>query len=235
VKWARTHLALQIIQIMTKHDCSVSVAAFLFVFSPALLAGPAFAENRELVASKSVTATASPFEKGAHEIEFRAGVFGSPWAEGTAKRPDMAFAIGEMRAGWMLSDPRGHGFFRGNWEFVLAVFGGSIFDGPGNMLVGSEMLLRYNFIQPSSRLVPFVQIGGGGVYSDAADNDSIQHLIGTDLSFILEGEIGLRCKLNERCAIQCSIDYRHISNAGLARHNAGVNALGGLIGVSYFY
>jgi len=80
-----------------------------------------------------------------------------------------------------------------------------------------------------------MQIGGGGVYSDAANDDPIQHLIGSDLSFILEGEIGLRWKLNERSAIHCGLDYRHISNAGLARHNAGVNALGGLIGLSIFY
>jgi hypothetical protein len=182
-----------------------------------------------------VSITEFPFEKGAHEIEFGIGVFGSPWAEGTAKRPDMAFAIGELRAGWMLSDPRGDGLLRGNWEFVLDVFGGDIFDGPGDYLIGVEMLLRYNFVQPDSRLIPFIQIGGGGVYSDAANDDTIQHLIGTDFSFILEGEIGLRCKLNERCAISCGIDYRHISNAGLASHNAGLNALGGLIGISFFY
>ena len=115
------------------------------------------------------------------------------------------------------------------------MFGGGIFDGPGDFLIGAEMLLRYNFVQPGSRLVPFMQIGGGGVYSDAADDDSVQHLIGTDLSFILEGGIGLRWKLNARCAIHCALDYRHISNAGLARHNAGVNALGGLIGLSIFY
>jgi lipid A 3-O-deacylase len=220
---------------MTKLAYAASIVALLFVSSPNLSAGSGLVQPSERGSVKSMCTTAFPFEKGAHEIEFGIGVFGSPWAEDTAKRPDMAFAIGELRAGWMLSDPHGDGFLRGNWEFVLDVFGGGIFDGPGDVLVGAEMLLRYNFIQPGSRLVPFIHIGGGGVCSDAADDDPIQHLIGTDFSFILEGEIGLRWKLNERCAISCGIDYRHISNAGLASHNAGLNALGGLIGISIFY
>jgi len=214
---------------MSKLKCFVLIAASVLATATALHAGAPSPEG------KAVCTTEFPFTKGAHEIEFGVGAFGSPWSEGTAKRPDMAFAIAELRFGWMLSDPRGDGFFRGNWEFLLTAFGGGVFDGPGDVLIGAEMLLRYNFVQPGSRLVPFIHIGGGGVYSDAANDDPIQHLIGTDLSFILEGEIGLRCKLNERCAINCGIDYRHISNAGLAHHNAGVNALGGMIGVSVFY
>lgn len=220
---------------MTKLDCCILVAASIFGTTSKIHAGPGLAEDRRPAASKLVYSTEFPFADGVHEIELGFGVFGSPWSEGTAKRPDMAFAIGEVRAGWMLSDPRGDGFLRGNWEFLLTAFGGGIFDGPGDILIGAEMLLRYNFVQPGSRLIPFIQIGGGGVYSDAAGDDSIQHLIGTDLSFVLEGEIGLRYKLNERCAIHCGLDYQHISNAGLARHNAGVNALGGLIGLSIFY
>jgi lipid A 3-O-deacylase len=220
---------------MTKLASAAFLITLLFVSSSNLSAGPGLARQSERGSAKSMCTTAFPFEKGAHEIEFGIGVFGSPWSEGTAKRPDMAFAIGELRAGWMLTDVRGDGVFRGNWEFVFDVFGAGIFDGPGDVLVGAEVLLRYNFIQPGSRLVPFIQIGGGGVYSDASDDDAIQHLIGSDLSFILEGEIGLRWKVRERCAIHCGIDYRHISNAGLAHHNAGVNALGGLIGLSIFY
>jgi hypothetical protein len=214
---------------MSKLRFWVLIVVVVFATATSIRAGSAPA------ASKGVCETEFPFEKGVHEMEFGIGVFGSPWADGSAKRPDMAFAIGEVRAGWMLGDPRGDGFFRGNWEFLLTAFGGGIFDGPGDVLFGAEMPLRYNFVQPGSRLVPFVQFGGGGVYSDAADDDSIQHLIGTDVSFILEGGIGLRWMLNQRCAISCGIDYRHISNDGLARHNAGVNALGGMIGLSIFY
>jgi hypothetical protein len=214
---------------MSKLQCSVLIVASVVATATAIHAGSPSTE------SKGVCKTEFPFEKGAHEFELDVGAFGSPWAEGDAKRPDMAFAIGELRSGWMLTDPRGDGFLRGNWEFLLTAFGGGVFDGPGDVLIGAEMLLRYNFVQPGARLVPFIHAGGGGVYSDAANDDRIQHLIGTDFSFILEGEIGLRWKLNERCAISCGLDYRHISNAGLSHHNAGVNALGGVIGISVFY
>jgi hypothetical protein len=217
---------------MTKRAYVTLIVALLFVSSPSLRAGSELAQPHERDSAKSMCNTAFPFEKGAHEIEFGVGVFGSPWAEGTAKRPDMAFAIGELRAGWMLSDPRGDGFLRGNWEFVLDVFGGGIFDGPGDYLIGAEMLLRYNFVQPGSRLIPFIQIGGGGVYSDAANDDTIQHLIGTDFPFILEGEIGL-LQAQRTLRDFLRIDYRQYLECG-PRHNAGLNALGGLIGISFF-
>lgn len=176
-----------------------------------------------------------PFVKGARELELGLGAFWSVGTTGDAKRPDMSFGLAQVSHGWMLSDVRGSGALRGNFEFLLGVFGGSIWDGPGDGLIGSNLLLRYNFVQSGAVVVPFVQIGGGGVYSDAAKDDKVQQLIGSEMSFNLEGAIGVRWMLSNRCAVSLRAEYRHLSNANLADRNSGLNVIGGVLGVSWFF
>jgi hypothetical protein len=169
------------------------------------------------------------------EVEISGGAFGSIGTKGTPKRPDVGYAIGEIRAGWMVTTPSGDGFLRGNLEILAGVFGGGIFCGPGDGLVGADLYFRYNFVQPESKIVPFIQVGGGGVYSDAANDDPVQRNIGSDWSFVLEAEIGIRYHLKKNLAITTGVEYRHISNASTADRNQGLNSLGGLIGISLFY
>jgi lipid A 3-O-deacylase len=184
---------------------------------------------------KEVVVDEFPYTKGTVEVEINGGAFGSIGTHGTAKRPDTGYAIAELRVGCMLTTASGDGFFRGNLELIGEVFGGPIFHGPGDGLVGVDIFLRYNFVQPDSRIVPFIQIGGGGVYSDAADDDLIQRNIGSDFSFNLVAEIGVRYHLSRNLAITTGVEYRHISNASLADRNQGLNSLGGVIGVSMFF
>lgn len=176
-----------------------------------------------------------PYKKGAWEIGLNGGAFGSISTHGTAVRPDMGYAIGELRAGLMLSDIHGDGIFRGNWEFLGEAFGGGIFSGPGDVLVGLDIYLRYNFVQPQSRIVPYIQVGGGGLYSDAAHDDAVQRNLGSDFLFSLQAEIGVRYHLSKNVAITTAFEYRHFSNAGLADRNVGLNGLGGTLGVAWFY
>jgi len=71
----------------------------------------------------------SPFSKGHFELEIGAGAFGSIVTENSPKRPDVGYAIGEVRFGIMLSDPMGSGLCRGNLEGMLELFGAGIFTG----------------------------------------------------------------------------------------------------------
>ena len=102
---------------MTKLAYVAFIVALLFVSSATLCAGSGLAQAHEQGSAKSICASTFPFEKGAHEIEFGIGIFGSPWSEGTAKRPDMAFAIGEVRAGWMLATRAAKVFSAGTGSF----------------------------------------------------------------------------------------------------------------------
>ena len=56
----------------------------------------------------------SAFAKGNTELELLAGGYWGVGTKGTEKRPDIGFALGIVRYGWMLNDVSGDGFFRGN-------------------------------------------------------------------------------------------------------------------------
>jgi lipid A 3-O-deacylase len=177
----------------------------------------------------------STFQKGANEFEILAGAFWGVGNEGTPKRPDTGLGLGSLRYGWMLTDPVGDGIFRGNFEFLTGLFGGGVFEGPGSYLVGADLVLRYNFVQPQAQVVPFFQISAGGVYSDIASDDPVQGLLGSDWNFALGSSIGVRWMLSKRLALTTAFEYRHFSNAGATDRNRGYNALGGLVGLAWFY
>ena len=123
---------------------------------------------------------------------------------------------------------------RGNFEFLAEVFGGGVFNGPGNALCGGVLWLRYNWVQPDAWLVPYLQIGAGGLWNDAY-HDRSQRAIGEAFEFNLQANLGFRLMLNPRWAIAIEGGYLHVSNAGLANRNMGVDSLGGRVGMSYFF
>jgi lipid A 3-O-deacylase len=215
---------------------SSSMRKFIFIVAGLFSALQPIHAGQQISDGKNSAAVAeSPFVKGGNELELSAGAFGSLETSGDPTRPNTGFALGSLRFGRMLTSPSGSGCLRGNWEILAGVFGGGIFEGPGNALGGADVLLRYNFVQPGARVVPFFQIGGGGVFSDAAHDDQIQHLIGSDWSFVLEGEAGARFLLSSHWAITVGAQFYHISNADIAVRNRGLNALGGVLGVDYFF
>lgn len=175
------------------------------------------------------------FSKGQREVETLLGVFYSVNSGDETAEPDLNYALGSARLGMMLNDPSGQGILRGNFELMFGMFAGGIYEGPGDYLAGAELGLRYNFIQPSASVVPFIQVGGGGGYSDAAKDDRVQRLIGSDWSFQLHGTLGIRWMLSERCALTTAVQYLHFSNAGIEERNQGLDSVGGLVGMSWFF
>ena len=180
------------------------------------------------------TVHGSLFTRGARELQLSAAGHFSMNNRGV-KRPELNDLTASLRLGVMLDDPSGSGFLRGNFEFLGEVFGGSIFEGPGDGLVGANILLRYNFLAAERRgLIPYFQCGGGGVYTNAAEEPN-QRIIGSDLSFNLTASIGVRVLVSEKWAAFVETGYRHISNGDTADRNLGLNSIGGSLGVSYFF
>ncbi len=175
----------------------------------------------------------SPFEKGAKEFQSLTGIYSSFSPDGTP-RPTLNSTMTSFRLGIMLDDVRWSGCLRGNYEFLFEVFGGAIYQGAGNGLGGATLQLRYNFVQPDTRWVPYFQIGAGGVYSDM-HKDSTRAVVGSALNFNLQSAIGLRYLVDDRWAVSIEGGMRHNSNAGITRRNAGLNSLGGQVGVSCFF
>jgi hypothetical protein len=176
-----------------------------------------------------------PLSKGVTDIEVLGGYFHSPITTGGSKRPEFDYSGADFRYGIVLTPMLfDHSFLRGNFELLGDILADGVTKGPGNYLVGGSLLFRYNFVQPGSRLIPYFQLGGGGLHTDAAEDPS-QRLIGSDFEFILEADLGARLMLNDRWSLLFEGTFQHISNADTASRNVGVNALGGRIGLGYLY
>lgn len=173
------------------------------------------------------------FDRGAQELQFSAGAFLS-FGNYSELRPQLADLDASVRLGWMFGPPDGSGIWRGNFEFLAELSGAGVVKGPGTVLTGLSLLVRYNFIAPESRVVPYFQIGVGGLYNDVFE-ERTQSLLGSAFEFNLQGAFGVRYLCGERCAIFLEANYRHISNANLADRNAGMNSAGSLLGVSWFF
>lgn len=148
--------------------------------------------------------------------------------------PTFNYAQTNLRLGWMVnSPPPPQSFFRGNFEFLMEISYSHIFKGFGSYLVGGTALLRYNFVQSDSRLVPYLQFGAGVVGTDAHEDRS-QTNIGQSIEFTLQGSFGARYLVKKNWSVDAEAMFHHISNAGIADRNRGINAVGGFIGLTYF-
>lgn len=140
-----------------------------------------------------------------------------------------------VRLGWMLNTPsRTDSLLTGNWEAILEMSGAHVVKGFGNYLIGPTLLLRYNFVRPGCKWIPYVQGGSGFVITDAY-KDHNQDAIGEAFEFTPQASVGLRYLLRRNLSLDVEGMFHHISNASLAKRNAGINALGGFVGVTYFF
>jgi hypothetical protein len=169
------------------------------------------------------------FATGWHEATIGSGVFISNIIR-TSNRPNCDYAFGYAEAGYMITEPKGDGFFRGSLELAPEIWGAGVYQGPGSYIAGATLLFRYNFVQPGWRVVPYIEAGGGGTFLNIPHSYD-----GKDFNFNLDGAIGLRYFLTEKCSINAEYRLQHISNADLWDHNVGLNADGPAVGFSVFF
>jgi hypothetical protein len=174
----------------------------------------------------------SVFNKGAKEFQNVTGV--NYFIDRSSDRPSVDYALDSVRFGIMLCNPNGSNFLAGNFEFLTDIFAGPIFQGPGDVVVGSTMFLRYNFVQPRARIIPYLQIGAGLIYTDVSEKES-RGLVSLPVEFNLQGALGLRFMVNQRWSIVAEGEYRHISNAEIHKPNFGINTVGGNLGFGLFF
>jgi lipid A 3-O-deacylase len=169
------------------------------------------------------------FRKGRFETTLWAGSLFSP--VGNPKhRNTLNYALGSFQLGYMLNDPGDGGFFRGNFELAPEAFGAAIHDGRGNYIAGGAVWLRYNFVPHGWRVIPYAQLGAGVELTDAD-----RSLLGQNFNFNLDAAAGLRYFIAPRCTLNLEGRFQHLSNANLARKNVGINAVGPILGVSWFF
>ena len=185
------------------------------------------------VPAATIRETQSNFSRGSKEFQNVAGAYFF-FDTTQNNRPAIDFALDSARFGIMLNDPWMAGPFSGNMELMAEVLVGGIFDGPGNVMAGATLIFRYNFVQPRAHLVPYLQIGAGGVYTDIGEEES-RGLISLPVEFNLQGIVGTRIMLNDRWSLVIEGAYRHISNAEIKKPNFGIDSAGGNVGFGFFF
>ena len=198
-----------------------------------LVSSTARAGTEEPVQTTETPEVDSNFAKGSKEFQNVAGAFFF-FDRGGNNRPSVDLAVDSLRLGLMLSNPHGTSLLAGNFELLGEVFAGPIFEGPGNVTAGATLIIRYNFIQPRARLIPYLQIGAGGVYTDISEKAS-GGLVSLPVEFNLQGVGGTRLMLNDRWSMVIEAGYRHISNATIKLPNYGVDSVGGNLGFGFFF
>jgi hypothetical protein len=203
--------------------------AFVFLFSATT---SVFAGTGDVKFVNTPVVIQDPLSKGTTEVELLGSYFNSPIG---AHRPQFNYAGGDLRLGIVLGPIlMDHTPLRGNFEFLVDGFTDGVTKGAGNYLAGGSVLFRYNFFNAGARVIPYFQLGGGGLHSDAAEDPS-QRLIGGNFEFILQADLGARVLITDRWSLLIEGGFQHISNADTAARNVGVNAFGGRIGLGWIY
>jgi len=181
---------------------------------------------------KDAETARGPYAKGRMSLQLVSGALFSLTCL-PEDSPVFNYAMTNLRLGWMLTSPGPRdSVLRGSWEGLVEITNSIIFKGFGNYIGGITGLLRYNFVQPDWKLVPYVQAGVGVVYNDAY-KDNTQQAIGQAIEFTPQFSLGFHYLIAGNWSIDAEGMFHHISNANMAKRNRSINSLGGFLGVTY--
>jgi len=127
----------------------------------------------------------------------------------------------QLRWGRVLTNPHGPGLLRGTLEYAFEIVPAMVLRQSGTVFGGgfNPLVLQYNF-SAKQRVVPFIQLGGGMLFTTR------DFPAGTSsFNFTPQGGIGAYWVRSERTAMVLGVRFHHISNAGISKPNPGHNAL----------
>jgi lipid A 3-O-deacylase len=171
------------------------------------------------LAPRCLRAQDRPFERGNRTRGLIGGAaigYRPPWAP---TRSDVAFAAFHPRLGWFVHDR-----IEVYGEATLFVY----FRPELDVSAGAGALAGRYYLRTSGSWIPYLHGGAGLLWTtlDAIEIDrtfNFQHFIG----------IGWRQNRVRGARLVVELRNHHISNAGTAGENLGVNAIAGLIGVEW--
>jgi len=138
-----------------------------------------------------------------------------------------------VRLGKVLTGDHGGGFVRGNFEWsadVIPVYY-VLQPAPAKNAYGAgfnPVNLKWNFTN-SARTVPYFELGGGVLFT----NTEVPATTST-VNFLTHAALGFHFFVRERRALTMNVRYEHISNAGLAVPNPGINTVQFQLGFNWF-
>jgi hypothetical protein len=124
-------------------------------------------------------------------------------------------------------------WLRGYNQFYVLAMAEPIFSGPENRYFGFSTGMRYNFVRPNWRLVPYISGGAGLGWIDSHAN--IPGAQGQDFTFNILTAVGVSYEINAHWKLNVGALYEHFSNAGQTSPNPSTNLLGPQIGLNYSF
>ena len=165
-------------------------------------------------------------EDGGHEVQLWTG--GGYTVPGGTKNTGVWNA--GLRYGWILTRPHGPGFLKGRFEYAVDAIPVFLVFQPANTSYGAgfnPIDLKWNFATRSS-VVPYLEIDGGTLFTN--------HTVPTGtnaVNFMSSAVFGMHF-LGPRHTWSVEARYMHISNAGLATPNPGINTFQVRLGIGRF-
>ena len=206
------------------------LASLLAALFCVVLAGSAFGGPPAETPSAPAPVADPAFQRGACDLQL-ANAFELSLQHTHLRVTNFDYELTIIRAGYMLDTPHGSNLLRGNNEIMLETEGGPIFHGYGSALGGGSIVYRRNFLSPGAKIVPYLNLGTGIIYSDAY-HDKVQRSLGGRFEFDLQVSAGAHFRLSPRWSIDAEFAYRHLSDAFITERNLGTNGIGGVLGVS---
>lgn len=166
-------------------------------------------------------------EEGGHEVQVWAGG-GHSVAGGTSRTGILDVGL---RYGWVITGAHLPGILRGRFEYTVDAVPVYLVFQPANTAYGvgfNPLGLKWNF-EPRGRLSPYLHLGGGAMFS----NHNVPTYTNT-VNFTPSAAFGTHI-LGEKYNWSVELWYLHISNAGLAKPNPGLNTVQVRVGVGRFW
>jgi hypothetical protein len=166
-------------------------------------------------------------EQGGHEIQLWTG--GGHSVSGGRGNTGI-FDLG-LRYGWVLTGPHLPGILRGRFEYAVDAVPAYLIFQPANTAYGvgfNPLGLKWNF-ERRGRFSPYLELSGGTLFT------SHDVPAGTNpVNFTSAAALGTHI-LGARYNWSVELRYLHISNAGLATPNPGVNTVQVRLGIGKFF
>jgi hypothetical protein len=179
-----------------------------------------------LLASVLCTAQTGP-EQGGHEVEVWVG--GGHSVPG-GRSDTGAFNAG-LRYGWIITGPHLPSILRGRFEYAVDAVPVFFIFQPANTAYGAgfdPLGLKWNFVR-RGRFSPYLELCGGVVFTDH-DVPAYTNTV----NFMDQAALGTHI-LGAKYNWSLELRYMHISNAGLANLNPGVNTVQVRLGIGRFF
>jgi opacity protein-like surface antigen len=128
---------------------------------------------------------------------------------------------------------QGDSWLRGYNQFYFSAIAEPIFQGIENHYFGFNLGMRYNFVRPGSRFVPYISGGVGAGWIDS--HPEIPGGQGQNFTFNILSAAGISYLIDDHWKISVGALYEHLSNAGQTDPNPSLNLFGPQVGVSYSF